>query len=104
MHVNNGLFEGHCFVEQNDASGLQRRPSPMHLRHAETTGLKGCHAYRASRYITAYGSDTCMQRCTVQGVALAKLSCMVQEATRFAVELIVNFKFRLMIHLPCPRT
>jgi hypothetical protein len=32
------------------------------------------------------------------------LLCMMQKAVRFAVELIVNFKFRLMIHLSCLRT
>ncbi|KPB13340.1 Unknown protein sequence [Pseudomonas savastanoi pv. glycinea] len=37
----------------------------------------------------------------MQCVALAHLPGLVQKATRFAIELIVNFKFRLMIHLSC---
>lgn len=101
MHGNDGLFEGHCCVEQDDVSGLQRSSSPMHLRHAKTLCLQGCDAYRACGYIAAHGPDTCMQGRTVQGVALAQLRCLMQKAVRLAIELIVNFKFRLMIHLPC---
>ncbi|KOG05278.1 Unknown protein sequence [Pseudomonas syringae pv. aceris] len=40
----------------------------------------------------------------MQCIALAQLLCMMQKAVRLAIELIVNFKFRLMIHLPCLRT
>ncbi len=76
----------------------------MYLRHAKALGLQGCDAYRACGYIAAHGPHTCMQGRTMQCVALTQLLCMMQKAVRFAVELIVNFKFRLMIHLPCLRT
>lgn len=76
----------------------------MHLRHAKTLGLQGCDAYRACGYIAAHGPDTCMQGRAMQCIALAQLLCMMQKAVRLAIELIVNFKFRLMIHLPCLRT
>ncbi|GAB0077127.1 hypothetical protein TOC8171_25290 [Pseudomonas syringae] len=73
----------------------------MHLRYAAPFGVQGRQAYRPRGHIATDGPDACVQRCTVQRFALTQLHCPMQKTAKLAIEFIMNFKFRLMIHDPC---
>jgi hypothetical protein len=42
--------------------------------------------------------DSCVQRCDVQGIAFAQVCGSMSKVPATAIELIINFKFRLLIH------
>ncbi|GFM87721.1 hypothetical protein PSCICO_31200 [Pseudomonas cichorii] len=74
----------------------------MHLRHAKPLRLQNCQAYGACGYIVTDGSYSGMQRSHMQGVALAEEQGLMQKVASFALELIVDFKFRLNSHSCLP--
>ncbi|RMT84145.1 hypothetical protein ALP40_02545 [Pseudomonas viridiflava] len=76
----------------------------MHFSYAKPLCLKGCQSNRSGYNVIADRADPRVQRGAMQRVALAKLMGLMNKAARFALESIVNFKFRLIHrYLPARR-
>ncbi len=87
-------------------SGLLRlrTPLPVHFGHTKALSLQGRQPHRPGGDMIADRTDTCMQRCAMQRIALAELKSLVKKGPGFTLEPIVNFKFRLIHHhLPARR-
>ncbi|AHF68087.1 hypothetical protein PSCICM_09960 [Pseudomonas cichorii] len=74
----------------------------MHLRHTKALRLQDRRAYGACGYIVTDSSDSGMQRGDMKGVALTQKQGLMQKVASFALELIMNFKFRLSCHSCLP--
>lgn len=74
----------------------------MHLRHTKPLRLQDRHAYGACGYIVADSAYSGMQRGDMQGVALAEEQGLMQKVASFALELVMDFKFRLSRHSCLP--
>ncbi|MCD5993552.1 hypothetical protein KDX38_07960 [Pseudomonas sp. CDFA 602] len=66
--------------------------------------LQRRHAYRSSRNRVTDHSHSSVQYRAMQSITLAKLRRLVEKASGFALELIVNLKFHLIIHRYLPES
>lgn len=74
----------------------------MHLCHPKTLRLQDRQAYGSSRYIVADSAYSCVQCGDMKGIALAEQQGLMQKLASFALELIMDFKFRLSCHSCLP--